>query len=238
MAVSAATIRFFVSIDRQCPGEKLLTGDERWGGFNGSFKPESHTMDSLLNEVMSGHAFCPELRTDDCGLLHHGGRWCCKDKPSSEHCGRPDGYRHLPHFKSVQHLALDGDGGTREIGWEKRTPKSDNIERRRCQYERCPSRKIHEGFRQGAVKLVTEERLSLPEAARRLSLAPSTLGYWVKAQRAGKLGDVGKTYRPLTEVEMDLARTKKELAEVKMERDILKKAAAYFAKESLPGTRR
>ena len=87
-------------------------------------------------------------------------------------------------------------------------------------------------FRQEAVKLVTEERLSLPEAARRLSLAPSTLGYWVKAQRAGKLGDVGKTYRPLTEVEMDLARTKKELAEVKMERDILKKAAAYFAKES------
>ena len=31
-------------------------------------------------------------------------------------------------------------------------------------------------FRQEAVKLVTEERLSLPEAARRLSLAPSTLG--------------------------------------------------------------
>ncbi len=75
------------------------------------------------------------------------------------------------------------------------------------------------------------------EAARRLSLPPSTLGYWVKAYRAGKLGDVGKTYRPLTEVEMDLARTKKELAEVKMERDILKKAAAYFARESLPGTR-
>ena len=49
--------------------------------------------------------------------------------------------------------------------------------------------------------------------------------------------DVGKTYRPLTEVEMELARTKKELAEVKMERDILKKAAAYFARESLPGPR-
>ena len=44
-------------------------------------------------------------------------------------------------------------------------------------------------------------------------------------------------YRPLTEVEMELARTKKELVEVKMERDILKKAAAYFARESLPGTR-
>ena len=51
------------------------------------------------------------------------------------------------------------------------------------------------------------------------------------------MGDVGKSYRPLTDVEMELARTKKELAEVKMERDILKKPAAYFARESLPGTR-
>ncbi len=93
-------------------------------------------------------------------------------------------------------------------------------------------------FREEAVKLVMEEKLSLPEAARRLSLAPSTLGYWVKAFRTGKLGDIGKSYRPLTEIEMELARAKKELAEVKMERDILKKAAAYFARESLPGTRR
>ena len=93
-------------------------------------------------------------------------------------------------------------------------------------------------FREEAVKLVTEEKLSLPEAARRLSLAPSTLGYWVKAFRTGKLGDIGKSYRPLTEIEIELARAKKELVEVKMERDILKKAAAYFAKESLPGTRR
>ena len=67
-------------------------------------------------------------------------------------------------------------------------------------------------------------------------------GHWLAvelnvASKAGKLGDVGKSYRPLTDVEMELARTKKELAEVKMERDILKKAAAYFARESLPGTR-
>jgi len=92
-------------------------------------------------------------------------------------------------------------------------------------------------FREEAVKLVTEGKLSLPEAGRRLSLPPSTLGYWVKTHKAGKLVDIGKMYRPLTEVEMELARTKKELAEVKMERDILKKAAAYFARESLPGTR-
>ncbi len=92
-------------------------------------------------------------------------------------------------------------------------------------------------FRQEAVKLVIEEKLSLPEAARRLSLAPSTLSYWVKAYKADKLGDIGKTQKPLTEIEMELARAKKELAEVKVERDILKKAAAYFAKESLHGTR-
>ncbi len=87
------------------------------------------------------------------------------------------------------------------------------------------------------MRLVLEEKLSLPEAGRRLSLPPSTLVNWVKLYKAGKLGDVGKMYRPLTEVEMELARTKKELAQVKMERDILKKAAAYFARESLPGTR-
>ena len=86
-------------------------------------------------------------------------------------------------------------------------------------------------FREEAVKLVTEEKLSLPAAAHRLSLPPSTLGNWVKAYKAGRLGEIGKTYRPLTEIE-------KELVEAKMERDILKKAAAYFAKESLPGTRR
>ena len=100
--------------------------------------------------------------------------------------------------------------------------------------KRVPQGRYSREFRQEAVRLVTEKKLSLPEAGRRLSLRPSTLGYWMKAHRAGKLGDVGKTYRPMTEVEMDLARTKKELAEVKMERDILKKAAAYFARESLP----
>jgi len=104
--------------------------------------------------------------------------------------------------------------------------------------KRGPQGRYTKEFREEAVKLVTEEGLSWGEAARRLSLPTSTLANWVKAAKAGRLGDVGKTYRPLTEVEMELARTKKELAQVKMERDILKKAAAYFARESLPGTRR
>ena len=92
-------------------------------------------------------------------------------------------------------------------------------------------------FRQEAVKLITEEKLSLPEAARRLSLGPSTLSYWVKAYKAGKLEGIGKMQKPLTEIEIELAKVKKENAELRMERDILKKAAAYFARESLPGTR-
>jgi transposase len=79
--------------------------------------------------------------------------------------------------------------------------------------------------------------LSIPEVGRRLSVALSTIRYWVKANREGKLREVGKHQRPLTDIEMELARVKRELAEVRMERDILKKAAAYFAKESLPGTR-
>ena len=49
----------------------------------------------------------------------------------------------------------------------------------------------------------------------------------------GKLGEVGRHQKPLPGLEMELARVKRELAEVKMERDLLKKAAAYFAKESM-----
>ena len=100
-----------------------------------------------------------------------------------------------------------------------------------------PRGKYTKEFREEAVKLITEEKLSYPEAGRRLQLAPTTIMNWVKASKAGKLGEIGKNYRPLTEVEIELARTKKELATVKMECEILKKAAAYFARESLPGTR-
>ena len=99
--------------------------------------------------------------------------------------------------------------------------------------KRLPKGTYTKEFREQAVRLVTEEGLSVPEAGRRLSLPKGTLANWVKAAKAGKLGAVGKHHRPLTEIEMDLARTRRELAEVKMERDLLKKAAAYFAKESL-----
>ena len=102
---------------------------------------------------------------------------------------------------------------------------------------RIPQGRYTKEFREEAVKLVTEGEMVVLQAARQLSLPPSTLENWIKAHKTGKLGNVGKTYRPLTDIEMELVRTKKELAEVKMEREILKKAAAYFAKESLSGTR-
>ena len=103
--------------------------------------------------------------------------------------------------------------------------------------EKIPQGRYTKEFREEAARLVLEEGLSSGEVAKRLSLPKTTLENWVRSARAGNLGNVDKNRRPLTEVELELARVKKELATVRMERDILKKAAAYFAKESLPGTR-
>jgi transposase len=103
--------------------------------------------------------------------------------------------------------------------------------------EKIPQGRYTKVFREEAAQLVIENGMSAGEVAVRLSLPKSTLENWVRAAKAGKLGDIGKNRRPLTEVEVELARVKRELAITKMERDILKKAAAYFAKESLHGTR-
>ena len=104
--------------------------------------------------------------------------------------------------------------------------------------EKIPYGKYSKEFREEAIKLVTEEKLGITQAARQLNIPPNTLDNWYRKYQAGKLGEIGKSYRPLTETEMELARVKKENATLKMECDILKKAAAYFAKESLHGTRR
>ena len=92
-------------------------------------------------------------------------------------------------------------------------------------------------FREQAVRLVLEEGLSIPQAGQRLSMSPKTLANWVGAARRGELATLGGQRTLLTESERELIRLRRELVEVTMERDILKKAAAYFAKASLPGTR-
>ncbi len=102
---------------------------------------------------------------------------------------------------------------------------------------RIPRGRYSKEFREEAVRLVTEGGLSAGEASVRLSLAKSTQENWVRAAKKGKLGEIGNSHRPLTELEVELTQVKRELAIVKVERDTLKKAAAYFAKESLHGTR-
>jgi hypothetical protein len=68
-------------------------------------------------------------------------------------------------------------------------------------------------------------RVNPKEAARRLSMPVFTMEYCLNAVQIGKLGDVGKTQRPLTEIELELVNTKRELAEVKMEHDLGSRAA-------------
>ena len=98
--------------------------------------------------------------------------------------------------------------------------------------ERIPHGVYTPEFRAEAVKLVEQEGLSVDQAAKRLSVPKSSLDNWVRASRSGKLAKVGQGQRLPTEAEMELPRLRKELAEVKLERDLLKKCAAYFAKES------
>lgn len=92
-------------------------------------------------------------------------------------------------------------------------------------------------FRAEAVKLVLAQGLSLEEAAQRISMPKGTLANWVSSAKRGSAGTVMPGSRTVPELEAEVVRLRKELAETRMERDVIKKAAAYFARESLPGTR-
>ena len=100
--------------------------------------------------------------------------------------------------------------------------------------EKLPRQVYTREFRQQAVEMVTREGLSLAEASRRLSLSPKTLTNWVRRARGG---EQLAPRREVTEEEAELSRLRRENAELRMERDILKKASAYFASESLRATR-
>lgn len=84
-------------------------------------------------------------------------------------------------------------------------------------------------FKREAVRLV-EGGQSIAAAARTPGLVDQTLFNWVKVSRAGKLS--GADSKVVTPEQMEIARLRAELARVKMERDILGKATAYFAKAS------
>jgi transposase len=82
-------------------------------------------------------------------------------------------------------------------------------------------------FKEGAVRLVLDEGKTIGAVARDLDLTPSALGLWVRQARADRTK--GKTGLS-TEERAELGRLRKEVRELRMERDILKKATAFFAK--------
>ena len=85
-------------------------------------------------------------------------------------------------------------------------------------------------FKLEAVRLVKGGQ-DAAVTARVLGMPKQTLSNWVRLAEKGELQGAGE--RPVSAEQMELARLRAELARVKMERDILKKATAYFAKESL-----
>ncbi len=92
------------------------------------------------------------------------------------------------------------------------------------------------GFRAEAVKLVLEQDLTQPEAAERLGIPKGSPTNWVVAARRAGIPAVAGAPTG-AELQAENARLRKELARAEMEREIVKKAAAYFARESLQGTR-
>jgi transposase len=88
-------------------------------------------------------------------------------------------------------------------------------------------RRFSEEFKAGAVRLVLDEGKTVGAVARELDLTPSALGAWVRQAEADR--SKGKTGLTTAERE-ELARLRKENRELRLEREILKKAAAFFAK--------
>ncbi|MBK8278559.1 MAG: hypothetical protein CCU26_00315 [Nitrospira sp. UW-LDO-01] len=102
--------------------------------------------------------------------------------------------------------------------------------------EQVPRQQYTKEFREQAVRLVLEQQVTIPETARRLAMSGRTLERGVCRARQGQLTTLGASRRPVTELEAELSRLKRELAEAWMEHDI-KKSTAYVAKVQLPGTR-
>ena len=82
-------------------------------------------------------------------------------------------------------------------------------------------------YKQEAVRLVASGQ-KVSAAAKSLGIVEQTLANWVKADRLGQLR--GLSSEQLSAERMEVIRLRAELARVTMERDILGKATAYFAK--------
>jgi transposase len=86
-------------------------------------------------------------------------------------------------------------------------------------------------FRREAVQLVQTSGRPVAEIARSLDVSDATLHNWIKADREAAERAADPT--ALTEAErVELRRLRKENADLRMDREILRKAAAYFARET------
>ena len=92
---------------------------------------------------------------------------------------------------------------------------------------RRPRRRFDDDFKAQAVRLVLDEGKTVGAAARDLDLTETALREWVKRAHADRTN--GRTGLTTAERE-ELARLRKENRELRTEREILKKAAAFFAK--------
>jgi transposase len=92
-------------------------------------------------------------------------------------------------------------------------------------------RRFTREFKLEAVRLVTERGVSVAQAARDLGVHQTQLRNWVKAFAKDSAQAFPGNGRQNAE-QAEITRLKREVAKLKAERDILKKAAAYFAKES------
>ena len=97
--------------------------------------------------------------------------------------------------------------------------------------QRRARRSFTDEFRAGAVALVIDEGRSINQVAKDLDLTPSTYRSWVEQARSDR-GKGAKHGMLTTEERVELTRLRRENRQLLMERDILKKAAAFFAKES------
>ena len=93
---------------------------------------------------------------------------------------------------------------------------------------RRPRRQFSDEFKDGAVRLVLDEEKTVGAVARELDLTPSALGGWVRQARADRTK--GKSGLMKEERE-ELARLRKENRELRLERDLLKKVSALFARD-------
>ncbi len=93
-------------------------------------------------------------------------------------------------------------------------------------------RKFTREFKLEAVRLIKERGVSIAQASRDLDVHQTVLRNWVRDFDEDSVSAF-PGHGQLKPEQLEITRLRKEVAKLKAERDILKKAAAYFAKDSL-----